>query len=193
MAEMNEQEFLKWVESIPDVGGIRAKLKAQFYENKKQAETQNRLDQRYSDITGFNSPYYQEYRKFLQDSTPQLGVNSLISPLLAGGAGFSGAQKIAQERAQSFTQQRQQGINQGVQNFALGSQSQGNSILGMDLQNKQFYAGLNEQKRQFNESQPTFWDSMLNVVGGVGGSLLGGFMGGGGGSASAAKYNPYGG
>jgi len=187
MAEFKtEKEFMDWVNNMPDIGGIRGKLIAQYREAQEKKKTQDKLDQRYSDITDFNSPYYQEYRKFLQDTTPQLGVNSLISPLLAGGAGFSGAQKIAQERAQAFTQQRQQGINQGVKGFALESQGQGNSILGMDLQNKQFYAGLNEQKRQFNESQPTFWDSLLNVGGGLLGNYLGGGFGGavGGGMAS---------
>lgn len=201
MAEMTEgqlfSEFLKETGWAPH-NDLGHKDPRQFFNNWK---LQRKTDKRYEDITDFNSPYYQEYRKFLQESTPQLGADSLIKPLLAGGAGYSGAQKIAQERSQAFTQQRQQGINQGVREFALNSQSQGSDLLGMLTQNNQFMMQLAEKRRQFDESQPTPFDSLLNIGGGLLGSYLGGGFGGlgasgfgnsTGGGATATKYNPYG-
>lgn len=165
------------------------------YNNLPNVKLEKKINQRYDDITNFNSALYQQYRGYLSSLIPQLGANNMIAPLLAGGGSYGGSQKIAQERAEAYNVNRTEQINKGVQEFALGNQNQASGLLGMLLNNQQFMAQLQEQQRQFDESQPSFWDSLLNIVGGIGGmgvgNLIGGksFFGSNSGSSGMVDYN----
>jgi len=73
-------------------------------------------------MTDFQSPLYQQYAQFLQKTSPQIGANTLLAPLMAGGTGYAGGQNIANEKLKSLTTERQDKINTGVQGFGLQMQ-----------------------------------------------------------------------
>jgi len=124
-----------------------------------------------SNITDFNSPLYQQYSQFLQKNTPQVGVNSLLAPLLAGGASYGGSQKIASERAKAMQGQRSDAIQQGVQGFAMNMQSQVMPQLGQI--GGSFFQTQEQTMQQDAMNQANSpWGQIGGVVGGVAGTLL---------------------
>ena len=157
----------------------------QWKANLDQETLQGKVDARYNEVTDFNSPLYQNFRSYAQKSTPGIGVNSLIAPLKAGGLSTTGAKNIASSRMQELQTGRNEQISNAVTQFALGQQGQATGLLGLFSNNQNNYnqlqlqyAQLGEQQRQFNESQPTFFDSLLNIVGGIAGQGTGNLMSG---------------
>ena len=127
-------------------------------------------------LLDFNSPIYQQYSQFLQKNTPQIGVNTLLAPLLAGGASYGGSQAIAGKRAQAMAGQRQDAIQTGVQGFALGNIGQGANLLGQQGNMGMGFLNLGEQQRQFDQSNSP-WGAIGGLLGGALG-MFGGFGGG---------------
>ena len=115
-------------------------------------------------ITDFNSPLYQEYAKYLQKTTPGIGVNSLLAPLMAGGAGYAGGQAIANQKLQGMSRERQDKINTGVQGFAGNMQNQVMGQLGQIGGSFQNTANRVSQEDMFNQ-QNSGWGAVGNVVG----------------------------
>lgn len=148
-------------------------------------QLEEKTNKRYDEITNFGSDYYKQFQSYLEKLNPQISANSLLAPLTGSGFNYGTSQKIATERSQQMNTKRTEAISKGVQEFAIGSQGQAGGLLQMLFGNNQFQQELAEKKRQFDESSPTFLDSLLNI----GGSLLGQFTGGllGGGSASSAR------
>lgn len=153
---------------------------------------QENLYGRYKDITDFNSPLYSQYRKFLSSATPQFGLNSLLAPLMAGNVDYGTAQKLGSQRVQEANVVRNEGINKGVQEFALGMQSQANPILGQMGGNYSNIMNYWENQRQFNaeldqrakDRKAGFLNSLLGIPSGIAGYFTGGLLGGN-------NYDPY--
>ncbi|MCK5018986.1 MAG: hypothetical protein KAS32_18140, partial [Candidatus Peribacteraceae bacterium] len=155
-------------------------------------KAQRQLQQRYEDITDFGSEYYQQYRGLMGKITPTVGTQAILSGLQAGGGNYAASQVQASARVDELARERTDFLNTNVTQFALGSQAQAGGLLGQYSQNAQFLAELEERKRQFNESQPDFWDSLVNIggtalgagagflIGGIPGAVAGGSVGGGG-------------
>ena len=55
-----------------------------------------------SQLTDFQSPLYQQYAAYAQKSTPGIGANTLLSPLMASGTGYAGGQAIANQKLQAM-------------------------------------------------------------------------------------------
>lgn len=124
-----------------------------------------------ANITDFNSPLYQQYRGFLQKSSPQIGVNTLLAPLLVGGASYGGSQAIAGKRAEAMNVQRNDAINQNVQGFALGLQNQVNPLLGQ-IENSFFQTRQLNQQNQAMKAANSPWGGIGSALGGLAGTLL---------------------
>jgi len=115
-----------------------------------------------ANLTDMNSPMYQQYAKYLQKSTPGIGANTLLAPLMAGGASYGGAQAIASQRATAMAGQRQDKIQTGVQGFASAMQGQAGGMIGQLQGNLMNQQGLAEQRRQSNE---TPWGQIGGALG----------------------------
>lgn len=146
-------------------------------------------------ITDFNSPLYQQYQQYLQKTMGGIGVNSLLAPLMAGGAGYAGGQAIANQKAMGWERQRQDKINTGVQDFALGLQGQVLNQLGQLGDSFSTSRTQSMQQGEYDSAK-----SPLSQIGGVLGTGLGmfgnsllGLLGGGGNRASASTVGGYGG
>jgi len=155
---------------------LAQKAYAEYKRGENNANVANQVQDRYSEVTDFNSDYYKQYSQFLQKNTPSIGTDSLLGLLSAGGYDYGGAQAIASQRSKQLNQNRNEDIQKSTMEFALNSQNQGNSLLGSMLQNTQFNSQLYQQQQQFNANQPTFWDSLLNVAGGIAGTLTGNWL-----------------
>jgi len=140
------------------------------------------IKQRYGDITNFNSQYYQQYRGLLDKIMPTQGSN-YIAGLQAGGGNYGASQVQAKASQRGFEKRRSDFLNTSVSQFALGSQSQAGGLLGQLSGNQQFMQQLAEQRRQFDESQTSFWEDLggglLNIGGGLLGTATAGLFGGG--------------
>jgi len=140
-----------------------------------------------ANMTDFNSPLYQQYAQYLQKTTQGIGVNSLLAPLMAGGAGYAGGQAIASQQAQGMNKQRQDKINTGVQQFAVGNQQ---NVLGQLGQlGGSFATTLN---RNAMDAQTAAQNNPFNQLGGMLGSFAG-LLNPFGGSASKMGAQPVGG
>ena len=117
-----------------------------------------------ANITDFNSPMYRQYQEYLQKTTPQIGVNTLLAPLMAGGASYGGAQAIAGQRATAMAGQRQDKIQTGVQGFASAMQGQVGGMIGQLQGNLMSQQQLAEQRRQSNA---TPWGQIGGAVGSI--------------------------
>ena len=165
--------------------------------NQPYNDLQNQISERYGALTDFSSPFYAQYRKYLQSAIPKLGTNALLAPLMAGNVDYGTAQKLGSQRAQEMNLQNTEAINKGVQGFGLEMQSQANPLLGMkgnNMFNQQNYwenqRQFNEQlKQQKSENKSGFLNQLLGLGGGLGSMFLPGLFGGG---ASRAK-SAYGG
>ncbi len=147
-----------------DKEAIRADF--ELWRNQKQ------LGQRYEDITDFGSEYYQQYRGLMGKITPTVGKDVVLSGLRAGGGNYAASQVQANARIDELSKERTDFLNTNVTQFALGSQAQAGGLLGQMSGNAQFMAQLAEQRRQFDESQPDFLDSLLNIGGMAAGIVL---------------------
>lgn len=148
-------------------------------------------------ITDFNSPLYQQYRQYLQKTTPSVGVNSLLAPLLAGGASYAGGQNIAKIRADELNKERQDRINTGVSKFAMELQNQVIPQMGQVLGSFETTQANNLQREIAEmQSSSSIGGSLGSLAGFVAGNLLfpgvggvvGAAMGGGMSSPAVAGY-----
>ncbi len=156
-----------------------------FYDYSQQ-QVQNYGNQ----LMDFNSPLYQQFQSYLQSVTPGIGVNTLMSPLLASGASGDSAKNIANIRAGDLAQKRNESINQSVQSFALGNLSQIPGLLGQfsgNLQNQQNLTLQNDLRRDAN-SPLSGLGSLLGLVGNFIPGLGSGGVSGGGGMKLTPNY-----
>lgn len=117
-------------------------------------------------LTDFQSPLYQQFRKYLQMNTPVMGANTLLSQSIASGLGYAGGQNIANIKAQELMRQRQDNINQSVLNFALGNQSQ---VLNQIGQIGGSFAHQFDREAQLKASENQSTANMLQSIGQMGG------------------------
>ena len=165
--------------------------------NLRQAHTSSKMGNLSKDLLDPSSKFYQQFASYLQKTTPGIGTNTLLAPLMAGGTGYAGGQGIASKKATGFARERQDKINSGVQGFALGNINVGANLLGQQAQSNLGYANLGEQRRQYDDTN-SGWNKFFNVLG-QGAGFLPGLFGGGGaggvggyntGGASASPQNP---
>ena len=123
--------------------------------------TRQQMQGRYEDLTDFNSPYYKQFGDYLRKTTPTFGTDQALAQQRVGGSSFAAGGVIAKEQAEAFNKSREDFLNTTVSGFALQSQGQADTILGGLMQNNQFQQGLNQQRYEFEESQPDFWDTAL--------------------------------
>lgn len=115
-------------------------------------------------ITDFNSPLYQQYQQYLQKTSPQIGVNSLLAPLLAGGMSYAGGQNIASAKMNELNLQRQDKINTNVQGFAGSLQSQVMPQIGQVGNSFQNTMQRVSQEDMFN-AQNSGVNAVMNTIG----------------------------
>ena len=120
-------------------------------------------------LTDMNSPMYQQYASYLQKTTPGIGANTLLAPLMAGGASYGGSQAITGQRATAMAGQRQDKINTGVQGFAGAMQGQAGGMIGQLQSNLMNQQQMAEQRRQGNA---TPWGQIGGAVGAIAGSFI---------------------
>ncbi len=113
-------------------------------------------------LTDFQSPLYQQFRKYLQMNTPVMGANTLLSQSIASGLGYAGGQNIANIKAQELMRQRQDNINQSVLNFALGNQNQ---VLNQIGQIGGSFAHQFDREAQLKASENQSTANMLQSIG----------------------------
>ncbi len=163
-----------------------------FLEGIKEEETlfgtNKQIRGRYGELTDFGSDFYQKYRQFLGSMTPSPGANSFLSMLQAGGGNFGASQVQAQQLQRGAEGRRQDFLNTSTSQFALGSQAQADSLLGLLSGNQQFMAKMAQRRKEFDESQGGFLDFLGDVGGFLTAGLIPGlpFPGSGGGRATQA-------
>jgi len=183
----------------------RAGVMAGFELWKQQRQTQGL----YEEMSDFGSERFQQFRGLMGQLTPSVGTNALIGAGQAAGGNYAASALQANTRVDELNKERNDFLNSSVGKFALASQAQAGGLLGQMSGNAQFMAQLAEQQRQFDESEPDFWDSLVNVggtllgtgagflVGGpagaaVGGGLASGALGSGGGNNQMKPGQSYG-
>ena len=114
-----------------------------------------------NNMTDTNSPLYQQYARFLQKTTPGIGTNALLAPLMAGGTGYAGGQAIAQKKMETFGRERQDKINTGVSQFGLQMQDKIQSQLGM-LGGS--FAKTMDRTAETDQANKTDWASIMKNV-----------------------------
>lgn len=128
-------------------------------------QTNELIQNRFQDFSNFGSQQFQQFRKFLGSSTPSPGANSFLSLLQAGGGNLGASQAQGQQLQRGAERRRNDFLNTATNQFALGSQSQANQLLGQLSQNQQFMASMAESRRQFDESQPGWLDFIGDLFG----------------------------
>lgn len=155
-----------------------------------QFNTAGEMGQLSNSLLDFMSPFYQQYASYLQKNTPGIGANTLLAPLMAGGTGYAGGQAIAMQQAKAMQRQRQDGINSGVQGFALGNINIGAGLLGQQANAYGNIFSQLEQTRQFEKNlksqSGSFWDQLLNIGGMFGGNAMGSLLSAGGSAAGGS-------
>ena len=152
-------------------------------------KTNRQIQGRYEDLTDFGSEYYQQARGLFGKIMPTQGAN-YIAGLQAGGGNYGASQVQAKASQRGFERRREDFLNTNVTQFAIGSQAQAGGLLGQLSGNQQFMAQLNEQRRQFDESQPNFLESFAGGVLNIGSFLAGGLIAGGGGGSQQGFSSP---
>src|SRR5690606_10630029 len=126
---------------------------------------------RFNEIADFNSPLYKAFGSYLNKTTPRMRTNSLLALSMANGGSYGGSQAIANEKAKQFETQRQDSINNAVNNSALGMQGSANALLsqgqGTQMAMQQHGDNMNAQKG--NE----FWDTIKGILGMGTGAFIG--------------------
>lgn len=163
------------------------KLLGQLYEAQRTQQPYNKMGDLSEQLLDPNSQFYQNYQSYLQKTMPGIGVNTLLAPLMAGGVTYAGGQNIASAKATELNKERQDKINTGVQGFALQNIGAGAGLLGQQGNLGLGIAELNEQRRQYNETQSGNLLQSLGGILGTGLGLLNPFNLFGGGKASATS------
>ncbi len=153
------------------------KTKANAEAGLSQDSTMDKMGNLSDSLLDPNSQFYQNYASYLQKTQGGVGVNSLLAPLMAGGTGYAGGQAIAQQQSQGLMRERQDKINTGVQQFALGNIGTGANLLGQQGNLQLGYATLNEQKRQYDD-QNSGLNKFLSMLGTGAGYLASASTGG---------------
>ena len=166
-----------------------ADTRAKAQSKLNELETTNKMGQLSDNLLNFNSDFYKQYASYLQKNVGGVGANSLLAPLMAGGAGYAGGQAIAGARAKDLSAQRQDKVNTGVQGFALGNINTGANLLGQQGNLQLGYANLAENQRQYND-QNSGWNKFFSTIG-QGFAMFNPFNGGGG-ASSPSGVNGYG-
>ena len=152
---------------------IRRQIQAKLEQN----QTTDKIGNLSDNLLNFNSDFYKQYASYLQKNVGGVGANSLLAPLMAGGAGYAGGQAIAGARAKDLSAQRQDKVNTGVQGFALGNINTGANLLGQQGNLQLGYANLAENQRQYND-QNSGWNKFFSALG-TGTGLLTNYLTGG--------------
>jgi len=153
----------------------------------KQLEPYNKMGDLSDQLLDFGSDYYKKYQDYLQKTTPGIGTNTLLAPLMAGGTGYAGGQAISQKKMETFGKERQDKINTGVSQFALGNINVGANLLGQKGNLGLGWAELQEQKRQYDD-QNSGWNGFWGTLG-QGFAMLNPFGGNGGGGGATKNNN----
>ena len=143
---------------------------AQLYQGQQLQSPYNKMGNLGDDLLNPNSALYQNFASYLQKTQGGIGANTLLAPLMAGGAGYAGGQALSGQQRKESMLQRQDKINTGVQGFALQNIGTAAGLYGQQGQLGLGIANLNENRRQFDESQKA---GMLGSLGGGLGSILG--------------------
>ena len=144
-----------------------------FMKDWQAQQTQDKMGELSDNLLDFNSDFYKQYQSYLQKTVGGVGANSLLTPLMAGGTGYAGGQAIASERASGLNRERQDKINTGVREFALGNIGLGGNLLGQQGNLQLGYAELAEKKRQY-EDQNSGLSQLFGALGSGAGLLFGG-------------------
>lgn len=136
-------------------------------------------------ITDMSSPLYQQFAQLQRNTTPGIGVNTLLAPLLATGIDFGQAQNIAQQRASEFMRERNDTIGNSVRNFALGMQNNVLPALGQIGQSFFTQQELAQRDRAI-DAQSSPFAQLAQMLGTFAGLYATGGLGGGTAGASAA-------
>ena len=108
---------------------------------KQQKQTQ----QRYGEVTDFQSPLYQQFRSFLGSATPNIGTNSLLAPLMAGGGNQAASGLQANALRDEYAGERNDFLNNAVSGFASQNIGLGIGALGQAQGSYQQQQNLNAQ------------------------------------------------
>jgi hypothetical protein len=156
-------------------------------------DTEDWVNERYEELTDPDSELYQKFysntAKTLNETTPT--IDSLLGLSMAMGGDYGGSSYMAGEQRKAIEQKNREKATNATEGFYLEAQGQANNVMGMDLQNKQYYAGLKQNQEQFEESQPSWWEGLLNIGGGLLGSYLGGLGKSNSGNSGATKIKPF--
>lgn len=147
----------------------------QINQRKSTESLTGQIQGRIGDVTDPNSPLYRQFQAGLSKQ-----LSSAITPssllALARGRGLSQGSASAVSNEQLRAAQSRVGdiAGQATSQFFQQNQGQAQGLLGMLLQNDQFRAQLAQQQSQFQESQPTFGEQLLNIGSFGLGQVLGG-------------------
>lgn len=127
-----------------------------------------------------NSQIYRQYGQQLQErlnaASPTL--STLLGFQSASGIGGQAGTSIANEQRQSIEARNRSAASSGQTDLYTQLAQTGAGLLGQSQQSFGNLANLQEQQRQFNESQPTFGEELFKIGSGLAGSFLGGgFLG----------------
>ena len=133
---------------------------------------QEYLKQRSETFADPNSKFYKDYRKGLTSTLAGANSsNALLAMVMAQGGSWT----QAQEKIKALQSKINDSAISGTDQFYQNMQGQANSLTTTGLSsamnmaqyqgNLNFnYAQLAEQKRQFDESQPSFFDNLLKPI-----------------------------
>ena len=108
-----------------------------------------------------NSQFYQQYRKYLASVTPNIGTNSLLAPLMAGGGNQAASSLQANALRDEYKGERNDFLNSAVSGFASQNIAGGlNALSGAQSSYHQQQA-LNAQ---VESQEGDFGDFLLGLV-----------------------------
>ena len=102
LKNMPPEELQALIARLESVEGEGSKYAATL----REMSSSNKMGDLSSQLTDFQSPLYQQYASYLQKTTPGIGVNSMLAPLMAGGTGYAGGQAIANQKVSALSKKR---------------------------------------------------------------------------------------
>jgi len=127
-----------------------------------------------------SSQIFQQFGAQLQERLNQASptLNSLLGLQRAGGLGIGPSTAIATEQREAIEARNRAQAASGQRDLFTGLAGTGAGLIGQGMQGFTQLAQLQEQRRQFDESQPSFLGELGRIAGFGAGSLLGGPFGG---------------
>ena len=169
---------------------IMSEYETMLIGRQKTQELETKLEQRYEMLSDPTSSFYKTFRssfeqqigRVLEKTTPT--TQSLLALGLSSGLGYKAATRVASEQREASEAKSRDyatgATKQATSDIFLQMQGQAGQSLGMGLQANQFsqnmafnYAQSAEQRRQYEESKPTFLDQLLGAGLSVGSYALG--------------------